>query len=211
MDNTTTIYLIRHGDLEYPRNEKGQRLLYGPDVRLSDTGRAQIQRLAERLDREGRQLEQIYCSPFLRAVETSEIIAFELGLPKPIHDPRFQDISPGSMVGKLLDDVIAGRIQDYGETDEDVMQRMVQGVEEVVHNNQGRTIGIVSHGDAIRVLLFRLLHPEVSLPSIIELSKDDYLEKGEAWRLVVSPALRIVERKYIGRPQKLWGRGRRKS
>src|SRR3989344_1269323 len=112
MDNTT-IYLIRHGDLEYPRNEKGQRLLYEPDTPLSDTGRAQIQQLAERLDREGRKPKRIYTSPFRRAVETSDIIASGLGLPTPVHDPRFQDIDPGSMVGKLLDDVITGRIQDY--------------------------------------------------------------------------------------------------
>lgn len=207
----TTVYLIRHGELEYPRNEKGERLLYGPDVPLSEKGKKQIRSLSERLAQEGRTLDILYTSPFRRAVETSEIIASELGLPKPIHDPRFQDIDPGSMVGKLLDDVISGRLRDYAETHEAVMHRMVRGVKEAVQNNQDTTIGIVSHGDAIRVLLFHLLRPQAPLPTITELIKDDYLEKGEAWRLVVDSKLRVVEREYIGRPPEVWGKGERKS
>lgn len=207
----TTLYLIRHGELEYPRNAEGQRLLYGPDIPLSEKGKKQIRDVSKRLAQEGRTLDILYTSPFRRAVETSEIIASELGLPKPIYDPRFQDIDPGSMVGELLDDVIRGRLRDYAETHEDVMQRMERGVKEVVHHNQDRTIGIVSHGDAIRVLLFHLLHPQDELPPITELIKDDYLEKGEAWRLVVDSKFRVVEREYIGRPPELWGKGKRKS
>src|SRR3989344_7518753 len=210
MDNTT-IYLIRHGDLEYPMNEHGQRLLYGSDVPLSDKGKAQIHRLAKRFDHEGRVLDRLYTSPFERTAETSAIIASELGLPAPTYDTRFQDIDAGPMMGKLLDDVIAGRIRDYGETHEDVLQRMLLGVKDIVRDNPGRAIGVVSHGDAIRVLLFRLMHPNEPLASITELIKEDYLEKGEAWKLVVTPQLRLIEREYIGRPPETWGKGERKS
>lgn len=207
----TTVYLIRHGELEYPRNNRGQRLLYGPDVPLSDRGRRQIQELSDRFAREGRKLEKIYTSPFSRAVETAEIFASQLQLSEPVRILEFQDISPGSMVGKLLNDVIQGRLQEYGETHSEVLERMMRGVQQVVEKEKGRTIGIVSHGDSIRVLLFHLMHPKDSLPPIDELIKTDYLDKGEAWRLLVDDALHVVEKEYIGRPLELWGKGERKS
>lgn len=207
----TTVYLIRHGELEYPTNSRGQRLLYGPDVPLSDKGRRQIQELSERFVREGRKLEKIYTSPFVRAVETAEIFASRLLLSQPVRILEFQDISPGSMVGKLLDDVIQGRLQEYGETHEEVLERMMRGVQQVVEKEKGRSIGIVSHGDSIRVLLFHLMYPKDPLPPIDELIKTDYLDKGEAWRLLVDDALHVVEKEYIGRPLELWGNGERKS
>lgn len=207
----TTVYLIRHGELEYPRNNLGQRLLYGPDVPLSDKGRRQIQELSERFVHKGRKLEKIYTSPFRRAVETAEIFASRLQLSDPVRILEFQDISPGSMVGKLLDDVIQGRLQEYGETHFEVLERMMKGLQQVVEKEKERSIAIVSHGDSIRVLLFHLMYPKDPLPSIDELIKTDYLDKGEAWRLLVDDALHVVEKEYIGRPLVLWGNGERKS
>lgn len=124
---------------------------------------------------------------------------------------EFQDISHGSMLGKLLDDVIQGRLQEYGETHEEVLERMMSGVQRVLHQETGRSVGIISHGDSIRVLLFRLMYPTDPLPPIDELIKTDYLDKGEAWRLLVDDALHLVEKEYIGRPLDLWGKGERKS
>jgi len=207
----TTVYLIRHGELEYPRNNRGQRLLYGPDVPLSDKGRRQIQELSQRIVREASKLEKIYTSPFSRAVETAEILTSRLQLSQPVRMPEFQDINPGSMVGKLLDDVIQGRLQEYGETHEEVSERMMRGLKRVLYQDTGRSVGIVSHGDSIRVLLFRLVHQTETLPPIDELIKTDYLDKGEAWRLLVDDQMHLVEKIYLGRPPELWGKGERKS
>jgi len=71
------ILLIRHGETDYVK--KG--ILAGrlPGVPLNEHGRAQAQKLAEKLT--GAPIKALYSSPIERAVQTAEPIGAALGLP----------------------------------------------------------------------------------------------------------------------------------
>lgn len=83
----TTVYLIRHSDVENP-----QSVLYGhlEGFPLSDLGRRRAEALAERLADSG--IRRIVSSPLERAQETARIIAERL--PEPVEvelDPELRE------------------------------------------------------------------------------------------------------------------------
>jgi broad specificity phosphatase PhoE len=69
----TTVYLVRHSDVENPRS-----VLYGhlDGFPLSELGRRRAEALAERLSDSG--IRRVISSPLARAVETANIIAGRL-------------------------------------------------------------------------------------------------------------------------------------
>ena len=93
-------YFVRHGVSEWNTEN---RLCGRSDVSLSDEGRRQATRLAERL----RALppDAIYTSPLRRTVETAEIIAATTGL-KPIVDARLVELDYGAWEGMTFAEVM---------------------------------------------------------------------------------------------------------
>ncbi|MEO7979322.1 MAG: histidine phosphatase family protein [Sporichthyaceae bacterium] len=75
MGETTTVHVLRHGEVHNP-----DRVLYGrlPDYHLSDLGRAMADRIAERLRDED--VTHVVASPLERAQETARPSAAALGL-----------------------------------------------------------------------------------------------------------------------------------
>jgi len=89
-------YLVRHGETEW--NAKG-RICGRTDVPLSEAGRQQAKRLAERL--KSIPFQALYSSPLKRALETARLIAEPLGL-QPILDDRLLELDYGLWEGKTL-------------------------------------------------------------------------------------------------------------
>src|SRR5450755_3641788 len=71
----TRIFLIRHGATVLTAED---RFAGATDVELSDEGREQARRLAERV--RGEKIAAVYASPLGRTVETASIIAQPHGL-----------------------------------------------------------------------------------------------------------------------------------
>ena len=67
---STRLYLVRHGATQLTAED---RFSGAVGVDLSDEGRWQVRRLAERLAAE--RIRAVYCSPLGRTVETAEILA----------------------------------------------------------------------------------------------------------------------------------------
>ncbi len=76
MSETTTVHLIRHGEVENPTG-----VLYGrlPGFHLSDLGRQMAERVAAALGE--RDIVHVVSSPLERAQETAAPLAARLGLP----------------------------------------------------------------------------------------------------------------------------------
>jgi probable phosphoglycerate mutase len=72
---STRVFLIRHGATVLTAED---RFAGATDVELSDEGREQARRLAERLSTE--KVAAVYASPLGRTVETASIIARPHGL-----------------------------------------------------------------------------------------------------------------------------------
>src|SRR5947209_10978162 len=87
--STTRIFMVRHGATVLSAED---RFAGATDVQLSDEGRAQTQRLAERLSED--QIAAVYASPLSRTVETAQILAAPHNLPVEKRD-GLREISHG--------------------------------------------------------------------------------------------------------------------
>jgi broad specificity phosphatase PhoE len=77
---TQTIWIARHGNrIDFVRPEWFNTALRPYDPHLSEDGEIQAQKLAQRL--KGELIDHIFCSPFLRTIQTANPVAEVLGLP----------------------------------------------------------------------------------------------------------------------------------
>jgi probable phosphoglycerate mutase len=155
---STTILLARHGETDW--NAVG-RWQGHTDRALTERGRRQAIELAERLA--DVELDAVYSSDLLRAVETAEPVAKRLGLPLQTL-PELREVDVGTWAG-LTRDEVAERFPDgfrrwsewqtgweEGETYDEMGERVVGAILRLASEHPGERILVVSHGGAIRAL-----------------------------------------------------------
>ena len=98
---TASVYLARHGQTAYNLEGRFQGQLPVP---LDDTGRVQAIELAERVVAHG--FSALWCSPLLRARETTDIVALRTGL-TPREDRRLMETDAGEWTDRSFADVQA--------------------------------------------------------------------------------------------------------
>lgn len=149
------IWLVRHGETE---GQSSIRFHGRNDVRLADTGRAQIRALAPLLD--GVRFDRIVHSPLVRAVESAQILAQLLDAQRPggsalqlVADERLQEVSFGACEGMTREEIDArwptffadydgGRVDAFpdGEPRAAFRARVAAAVQELV-GGQGHGFG----------------------------------------------------------------------
>ncbi|MFN8469818.1 MAG: histidine phosphatase family protein [Caldilineaceae bacterium] len=198
------IYLIRHGSPQYPIDSQGRKLIYGPTAGLTGEGMLQCERLARRiLEREGAPLDVLVTSPYTRAEETAAILARVMGTNVVVKEDRLRD-TRSSWAGTLADDFMqtfyAGMTFDDPrtlESMEELGQRMKAAYDDIRIRYGSEKIGIVSHGDPIRALWFRLHDPKGEYPPYPELTKMIGLGAAEGLRLQIEVSGRVVPNQEI--------------
>ncbi len=162
---TTKLLLVRHGESEWNRLGRyaGQH-----DVPLSEQGKQQARRLAERLKSEP--LAAIYTSPLQRARDTANAIAERRRVPVTV-EPRLAEIHHGLWESLTAIEVEARFPAEYaqwhtephrvvmpqGESLADLAQRTGQVVSEVLARYPSGKIVLCSHDAVLRVLLLTSL------------------------------------------------------
>lgn len=161
----TTIYLVRHGQTLWNKEQRFQGQL---DVPLSDTGRRQAEALAAWLGRRG-PFDALYTSDLARAAETAAVIGRQVGL-APVSDSALREIHCGDWSGLRVAD-IEQRYPDQlrvwrstahqftlpgGEGVPDVQRRIVPFYAQAVRRHRGEAIILVAHGVALAALLVAL-------------------------------------------------------
>jgi broad specificity phosphatase PhoE len=154
----TTILLARHGETDW--NAVG-RWQGHTDRALTELGRHQAVELADRLAND--EIDAVYSSDLLRAVETAEPVAKRLGLPLQTL-PELREVDVGTWAG-LTRDEVAKRFPDGfrrwsewqtgwedGETYDEMGERVVGAILRLAGEHPGERILVVSHGGAIRAL-----------------------------------------------------------
>mgnify|MGYP000918925010 CR=1 FL=1 len=161
----TKIYLIRHGQSEWNILSKiqGQK-----DAKLTDLGREQARKLGERLINEN--IDVIYSSDLSRALETAKIIASRIQ--KPIVECKeLREIKFGPWEGLTLDEIKKQYEEEYlvwmrnperfklegAETLEDLKERVMIYLDEIITENKDKNIAIVSHNATLKVIILNLL------------------------------------------------------
>jgi 2,3-bisphosphoglycerate-dependent phosphoglycerate mutase len=200
--NLTTAYLIRHGDVEYLLDQQGNRLLYGPEANLSQTGKDKARTLAQDFVQHKTTLDVIYSSPFPRAAQTAWLIARPLGM-RVLTDDRLGDTYAPNLWGQTISAIAERGLYSYfdqptkdQEIPPQIEARMVAAFKDLLQANQGKTFALVSHGDPLTLLYHRLHFPAAPIPPMREIAKFA-LGTVEAYRLVLDAAGSIQEEEFI--------------
>ncbi|HYT81039.1 MAG TPA: MSMEG_4193 family putative phosphomutase [Actinomycetota bacterium] len=151
--------LIRHALTEATGKRLSGRT---PGIHLSDEGRRQAGRLAERLA--SLPLAALYASPLERCKETAEVIATSRGMV--IREvPELTEVDYGRWTGRsmpqLVRTVLWRKVQQIpsavtfpeGEGLIDAQRRSVAALEEIAGRHPRAAVAIVSHADVIRLVL----------------------------------------------------------
>jgi broad specificity phosphatase PhoE len=161
----TRLYLVRHGATQLTAED---RFSGAVGVDLSDEGRHQVARLAERLAQD--EIQAVYCSPLSRTVETAEILARPHGLPLVRRD-ALREIAHGHWEGLSRREVEERYGDEYAAWDADpftfapeggesgiaVLARALPVIREIVVSHRGQTVLVVSHKATLRLVLSSLL------------------------------------------------------
>ncbi|MGN0553956.1 MAG: histidine phosphatase family protein [Oscillospiraceae bacterium] len=154
----TRIYFVRHAEAEGNVKEFFQGRI---DCDISEKGAVQLEYLAKRF--ETIDYDVIYSSPLGRAMATAKAVNRRLQLPI-IKREDIIEINGGVWEGKFWteierdypvehdlwkNDMKRFTIKD-GESMTEVYERMKTAIADIVRENQGKTIVVVSHGCALR-------------------------------------------------------------
>ena len=160
----TTIYLIRHAEAEgnLYRIAQGQK-----NSNLTDRGWRQVRALEKRF--EDIHVDAVYSSDLYRTCATASAIYKPKGLP--LHRvPALREINVGGWEQRTWGDIYRQDPEQMAyfsrqftkwhiegaETAQQVLDRVLGAVRAIAAENEGRTVAVLSHGYAIRVLLAHL-------------------------------------------------------
>jgi len=161
----TRVFMVRHGATVLSAED---RFAGATDVALSDEGREQTRRLADRLSDDN--ISAVYTSPLSRTIETARILAEPHKLEIQSRD-AFREINHGHWEGmtrrevehKFPDEAAEWEKDPYtfapvdGESGLAVTARALPALLELVRESPGKNILVVSHKATIRLLLSSLL------------------------------------------------------
>jgi len=166
MPMKTTIFLIRHGETLWNREQRCQGFT---DIELSEKGLAQAERLAGYLSKIST-LSAVYSSDLSRAKKTAEIIAQKQGLEVKA-DPRLRELNQGELEGKNLQSMLSshpGLLEQWakepavvvmpgGESLSELQTRAWESYREITARHQGQEIAVVGHNLCNTVILCKIL------------------------------------------------------
>jgi probable phosphoglycerate mutase len=161
----TRLFLVRHGATQLTAED---RFSGSVGVDLSDEGRHQVERLAERLAQE--RIAAVYTSPLGRTLETARIVAAPHRL-TPVQRDGLREISHGRWEGLTRQEVETRFADEYaawesdpftfapegGESGVAVLARALPVLREIVVAHAGENVAVVSHKATLRLLLSSFL------------------------------------------------------
>jgi broad specificity phosphatase PhoE len=152
----TTVYLARHGESDW---NAANRFQGHSDRPLTDLGRRQAEALAELVAQEN--VDAIYSSPLIRALETARIVAARTGLEVTELD-GLREVDTGSWSGLSRAEVqerfpegferwiAGGSGWEDGETYEEMGERVLGAIRAIAAAHPNGRVLVVSHGGPIR-------------------------------------------------------------
>jgi probable phosphoglycerate mutase len=161
----TRLYLVRHGATQLTAEN---RFAGSVGVDLSDEGRSQVRRLAQRLADD--EIAAAYTSPLSRTLETAQLLAAPHALELQPRD-GLREISHGRWEGLTRREVEERFPKEYAAWEEDpftfapeggesglgVLSRALPVIREIVLAHPDELVLVVSHKATLRLLMSSLL------------------------------------------------------
>ncbi len=161
----TRIFLVRHGATTLTAED---RFAGATDIPLSDTGREQAGKLAQRLA--GVPVAAVYASPMERTMDTAGILAGPHGLTvqprdglREISHGHWERLTRHEVEQQFPSEAMAWEEDPFtfapegGESGLAVTARALPALLDIVRRHEGQPIIVVSHKATIRLLLSSLL------------------------------------------------------
>jgi broad specificity phosphatase PhoE len=159
------IILIRPGETDWNRQGRWQGWAAAP---LNAHGRMQVQRLCNFVRNIG--MSTLFSSDLRRAEQTAQILADRLGF-APILDERLRERNIGNWQGLTMTEMQAWYPDQYqqlladrigftvpgGESLKEVKTRVLAAFDDIIKQDKGETVGIISHTTAINLLLSEII------------------------------------------------------
>lgn len=157
----TIVYLIRHSEgfakLQGTINSSDSLQLLNEKNPLSVDG----EHLAEHISslQELSNLDVVWSSSYVRAVSTAKYLAVKNNLLVNIDERLNERVHGINLWGELPKDYEIKQLEDEtykigtGENQLEVRKRMEEALLDIINNNKGKRIAIISHGTAISFLL----------------------------------------------------------
>jgi len=174
----TRLFLIRHGQSEWNKLNliQGQK-----NTILTDLGKRQAMSLGHRLESEN--IDTIYTSDLSRAYTTAKIISDIIN--KPLVSSEFlREINFGPWEGLSIQKIRDDYSYEYSiwnkephklnmngaETLKALQERSMGYINDIIYNNKGKNIAIVSHSATLKAIILGLLSINISHYKNISLS-----------------------------------------
>ena len=163
------IWLVRHGQRRDTDPTWKPRVCHHTEVPLSPMGQAQAAALGERLTGEG--IDHLFCSPYLRAVQTASAIARQTGLAIKIEHgamewqnldwfpkrPPLQTVEELAVQFPEIDTTYQSRIQPvWPETESQARHRLGRTIKQLSSEFEGQIL-VVGHGMTVMGMAGELL------------------------------------------------------
>lgn len=159
MTERMVIYLIRHGETDWNRQNRLQGI---EDIELNETGLLQSKQCADAFI--GVPVDLILTSPLKRAKVTAEIIAETLDAGPVVVEPGLTERDFGKLSGMSFEDretLYAHTAVPGMEPRETVIERFMDVLYRHIDADAAHNIVIVSHGASINVILSHLSGGEI--------------------------------------------------
>ena len=197
------IYLFRHGDVSYV-DEQGNRVADASAVPLTEWGREQATRTGQALA--NIPFDRAVASSFPRSQETASLILKDRGIDIEAHDHFVEFRSDNAFRDKITDlnDIaysfrnahVPGARYNGGDSFEEVNERVINALEEVIADPDWDTLALVAHGGINRLVIGWALDTGLSTFSALDqntccVNVIDFDEHPET-REIVRKTLRAV-------------------
>ncbi|WP_217589591.1 histidine phosphatase family protein [Lentibacillus saliphilus] len=180
----TKVGFVRHGITAWNKEGRAQG---SSDIPLDEEGRQEAEKVAGRLC--GEAWDVIYASDLLRAKETAESIAREIGHVELHFDTRLRERNGGQIEGTTEEERVLKWGTDWPmldlglETNESIVERGMACLNEIVEKHEGENILIVSHGAFIKRLLTHVISDIDHNSSLANTSVTCIVARDNGWEL----------------------------
>lgn len=209
MNQLTTVYLIRHStkfnvrkDIESYNTMDSKQVKTEKNM-LTIEGEKRAERLSKEL--EMKNLDKVYCSNYARAMQTAKYLIHENNLKLNI-DERFNERKIGYPDKEKHPDFFTLQYWDKnfrnpeGENQIEVNKRMTEAFWDVVNNNRGKRVAIVSHGTSISFLLMnwcKLVDVQPNLLRCLEFNGKQIINRRyyapEVFKVIINEKNEVID------------------
>ena len=167
MPNESVLLFVRHGQSTWNLEHRWQGQANPP---LSDHGREQARHAATAVGA----VDAIVASPQVRALETATIIGEQVGVGPILTVDDLRERHAGTWSGLTTDEIEdgwpgwidSGRRLDDWETDQSVLSRAIDAIDEILAELAGATVLVVSHGGVITTIEDHLTVRDGRIPNL---------------------------------------------